>query len=427
MTAKRATAISLLIAGLISSIQIISVAQFWDFQVDHGLARSVVDGIMPYDENGFEASGLKRIGVTGLGHPPSTIFYFLPFAFFSLETAYLIFSVMMLSALAWCVKICLDLTETFSYNRWLAICGLLQICPFMRLHLNLGQLSVFICLLLLLAMQCFKNNKAINSGIFWGMACSIKFFPGFLLVFFVRNFKARLFLMAGSVFIGNVLFMSMIWPWSAWELFFCRQAPIAEAWLGNITNHSVHGVVLRSYFPSWISKAVPISESIILSTIISIILWILYAICCRKWITAQTFHENRTGGIVYMGALGLLLSPFASQWAWPHYQIFYLLPMIILARDSFLDSLNVKQFLNLERGKVLRIFEMSSVGLLLMSMFLPLSLAGTFQRQIFDGEDQYWTLASMVILENITWVAIVFSSLSLVYRCLLEERHYKNI
>ena len=58
-----------------------------------------------------------------------------------------------------------------------------------KFTLTLGQINLFILFLITATYYFFQNKKEILSGIFLGIATLIKIFPGFLIVFFIKEKK----------------------------------------------------------------------------------------------------------------------------------------------------------------------------------------------------------------------------------------------
>jgi hypothetical protein len=363
----------------------------WDFYVDYCSAKAFWTGINPYTPDGFHESGLSKMGPTGLGHPPCTPFIFLPYGALSLNTAYLIhtfFTVIIFYAV---IRLSLKMATALYEIKMplslisIAITSLLAHAPFFMDQIRLGQLSVFIAYFLLLSLWNYNHNRLWVAGFWWGLVCSIKFFPGiFLLLWLVRK-EWKLIFSATLTFLTIAFTMTLFWGWHSWLYFFKAQAKIVEMYIGNITNHSIHGVSLRFLQPSWETLAKPDKFSNLVSICMasSIILLMLYAIFCHF---KKNTHAHKPFALLLLGG------GICSQWSWSHYHILYFFPAVLLLASEWHKKWHK------------RISVMAIVLIYFGSLLVDSHSAGTLQRAVLSGN--YEPLSRLLFVEYASWLSL---------------------
>jgi hypothetical protein len=142
-------------------------------------ARAFWAGESPYDP-----AVLARAGLTGMGHPPTTFFWFLPLAGLDphpLNLALGTVTMVLLGAHAGL------LAFELGGARWLAAVPLLAAAilstEWMENHLELGQISMWIAFLYLGGWIALRRGRDVLAGVCLGAACTLKLFPGVMLVY----------------------------------------------------------------------------------------------------------------------------------------------------------------------------------------------------------------------------------------------------
>jgi hypothetical protein len=296
-----------------------------DLNVDLLTARAFLDHYSPFTEAGTLRSGLAAVGPGGHGHPPTTSFWFLPLGRMSLHAAGVV--------LGWVtiLSLLIELAAILSVlhypaplvTAWLMSCFILS-CSFMRYHLVVGQISGLIGFLYFAAWMYGRRGDDWLAGAALGIACTLKAFPGLMVVFFLLSCRWRVAAAAIGVYLVVAAYMTAGFGVSSWKLFLTQQGPIANLWMASIQNQSIHGIILRMFRPVCGPRGGLIREATLLSSLLaaSLIAFGLWTV--RRIVTLPAGFD-----VAY--ALFVVLSMVTSQWTWEHYSVIYVLPMLILA------------------------------------------------------------------------------------------------
>lgn len=296
-----------------------------DLNVDILTARAFLEHYNPYTAEGTLRSGLAPVGPTGHGHPPTTSFWFLPLAGKTVHTAGAILGWLTILTLP------LELAAILGALRfpaplvsaWLASCFVLS-CSFMRYHIQVGQISGLIGFLYFVAWLGGRRGDDVLAGAALGVACTLKAFPGLMVLSFLLALRWRAVAASLAVYLGVAAYMTAGFGVSSWKLFFSQQGPIADMWMCSIQNQSIHGIVLRMFRPVCGPHGPLIQEATIISTVLAMLL-----LAAGIWTVRRLVRTRRGFDAAY--ALFVVLSMVTSQWTWEHYTIIYVLPVLILA------------------------------------------------------------------------------------------------
>ena len=296
-----------------------------DLVADYKVATAYRDGYDPYSPAGARRSTLNRHGDTGFGHPPTTAFWALPLTRFDLVTANIVLGwltllmlLLELCALALALRCPAPLSTAFLGFSYLLTCS------FVTYHLSAGQWSEAIGFLICAAWLSLRRGRDALAGLCLGAACTMKLFPGVVVVFLLvaRRFRAAAW--AGAAYLAVAAVMTARFGFASWKVFLAVQGRIADQWLDNIQNQSVHGIVARLFFPTCGPRAghvIPAATA--LSTGISLAIAAALAWALRSRQRVALAFDLGYGAFV-------LLSLFTSQWTWEHYDVIFVLPMAIL-------------------------------------------------------------------------------------------------
>jgi hypothetical protein len=298
----------------------------WDLAVDHLTAQGFLDHVNPFTASGAEKLNLaQRFGNSGSGHPPTTSFWALPLARLSVEQAN--------SVVGWVTLLLLLLEFVGIFEAlgwpavlsasWLAFAYLMS-CNFMQYHIAVGQFSGVIGFLYFVSWRAGRRGEELLSGGALGLACTMKLFPGVILVLFAVQRRWQALGAAVGAFLAIAVIMTSRYGLAAWPFFLSKQSAIANSWMASLQNQSIHGVVLR-YLYHPVCKGggglAPVATA--LSAGISFGL-----IALAAWLAQGSARASRDAYDVSF-ALFVVLSVITSQWAWEHYTIIYVLPAAI--------------------------------------------------------------------------------------------------
>ena len=153
--------------------------------VDHRLARAWISDFNPYSQQGRVRAQLD-FTPSALGHLPSTAIWALPLASAELPSAAAALGAISLALLLIeILRICLTLGAPVPFaTAWLAF-SLVASSPVMRYHIAVGQLSMAIAFFIFGAWLCARRGQDVLAGLALGAACSMKPFPGIVVLYFL--------------------------------------------------------------------------------------------------------------------------------------------------------------------------------------------------------------------------------------------------
>lgn len=176
----------------------------WDFTVYHLAANAASEGENPYDrETLYALAGGQGIGYAGLPflYPPHVLRLLEPLAWFSHDTAKVVWLILKCAALEACVWIMIPL---LGFRRfWLPFAALhaaaIVYRP-VRLDLNSGNVAVFEMAMLYLSLLWWKRGRSGPAAALLALAGSVKIHPLLLALYplhlrdwrFMRGFAAGL-------------------------------------------------------------------------------------------------------------------------------------------------------------------------------------------------------------------------------------------
>lgn len=265
-------------------------------------------------------------------HPPATVLVALPFGLLDDSAAFLLWNSLSLLALLLSLGIIvreleLPLTsELFS----LLVCGFLVSEP-LFMHFVYGQINLLILWLLTLAWWADRRNRPWMAGLCVGIAASLKFFPGFLAVYFLGRKAGRAVAAAAVGFAGLNLLTAAILGTGAFRDYLAVGLPSAAAFRGAFGNASlpalwtkcfaatgIHGPAVSLWTAPWLAHALTAASWLILSAVV----WRSARQVDSEWARHRSFS---------LALIGMLL---ASPVTWEHYFVLLLLPLLWLTYRS---------------------------------------------------------------------------------------------
>jgi hypothetical protein len=294
-----------------------------DLVVDHSAARAFRDGYSPFSAEGARRAGLAALGPTGIGHPPTTSFWLLPLASVELSTAR--------QVVAW-TSVAMLAVE-IGVAAWLLgwplaaaplLFGFVASAPFFVYMARLGQVSQWIAFACFAAWWALRRGRPLLAGAALGAATTLKLFPAVLVLWLALTRRWRAFAAAVGVYMIVALVMTARFGLSSWAVFFAAQKQVADAWVANVANQSLHGVVQRLWASPACELPGPVApEALALSALLSLGLIVFAA--------SRTREDGSPGALDRGFAVFAVLAVLTSQWAWPHYNALLVLPAMIAA------------------------------------------------------------------------------------------------
>lgn len=297
----------------------------WDGKVDWFAAQGWWNHVDPYS-----AAQLRVIKLDALGHPPTTSFWFLPLAFLEIHRMSFALALFVTALLVahWTL-----LTEALAWPRQplarvatvLAGTAVTLSAPWMSYHLNLGQLSEIIALLIVAGWFFLRRGRDVAGGVALGLACTLKFFPGLLVLFLLLARRWRAVAAAVLAWLGVNAVMLSRYGVGSWLEFFRGNRILTEYWIGNIRNASIYGIVLRLFVPSCKGPSTSIPAATGIAVAISIV-----AVAFFWWLGRRRWRNPAAMDVPY--ALVSVAAYFFNPWIWEHYNVLLIFPVALAAQ-----------------------------------------------------------------------------------------------
>jgi hypothetical protein len=268
-------------------------------------------------------------------HPPTAVLLALPVASASDERAFLIWNLLCLLGLLLSVAILIRELQ-LPVNGTLVTC---LVCGFflsepIYIHFVLGQINLLLLPLLTVAWWADRRSWSLTAGGLIGVAAALKFFPAFLVVYFVgrRDWKAVAAVVAG--FVGVNLVALGFLGVDAYRDYLTLGLPSAASFQGAFGNASLPALWIKLFAPTGnYGPSVGLWQLPVLAPILTVAS--IIAVAGIVWWMARSaasdFERQRAFAVGLVGMLWL------SPVTWDHYFVLLLLPLAVvglLSRNS---------------------------------------------------------------------------------------------
>jgi hypothetical protein len=299
-------------------------AHEYDALADWKGARLFLLGQSPYS-----AEGLAAMGQGSMGHPPTTPFWYLPLAGFEKSVVAQLSSVLLFMLLPLHAFLCAnELKYPLPLVIALLVSSAVLTTSWFAYHFMVIQYSEPIAFCYVLAWWLLRRNRDAGAGVCLGAALTIKLFPGLLLILLLMARRFRALLAAVGTYLAIAAYMTRGYGLNSWLEFFEQQDGIARDWLGSLQNSSLPGLVVRLITPACQGQGHPSKRATLITLACSLVL-----VGLAWWSSRAHLKEARLGdarAIDLPFALFALLSAFLNAWAWEHYYVLAIQPLLIL-------------------------------------------------------------------------------------------------
>jgi hypothetical protein len=297
-----------------------------DALIDWKAARLAFQGKSPYTPE-----GLRYIGATIMGHPPTTSFWFLPLAEMEKATAAELVSLAVWFGLVIHVFLCArELKYPAPVPLTVLVCGAVLSTTWMVHHFHVIQLSEHIAFAYVVSWYYLRRGREIPAGIALGAAASLKLFPGLLFVMLLMGRRWKAFIAATATFLAILGVMLKFFGVQGWILFFEQSKPTADDWIGYVRNGSIHGIISRIGMPICTGDSIPSRTTTLVALAVSVVI-----LAAAIWLCWKPLKKSTTDwkSIDLPFALFTLLSVFLNAWAWEHYYVLIIHPMFVMGAE----------------------------------------------------------------------------------------------
>jgi len=301
-----------------------------DFTQDYIAANSLRDGNSLYGED------VTRLANEILGfdevpnfHPPFNALLFLPLSILTYKTAYIVLGA---------ISIILLLLINYLIVRGLEFSGewFLNITIFTLFWypviycLGIGQSSMIIAACLIGGWFCLRSEKEYVAGFLFAIATLMKLFPGLVLLYLVMSKNWRSFLaMIFFIILGLSVTALVVGLEDMWTYAIIIISKDVDEWGGFVLNHSVSGIITRSFgeHTGWTEPLIQIPHinSLLIIFLNSAIL--IYTILKMRVMAIKKELSDYVFSLTIVAML--LLSPIT----WGHIFPVLILPIGLLLRE----------------------------------------------------------------------------------------------
>lgn len=304
----------------------------YDGVIDWGGARQMLAGKDPYS-----VESLLEIGLSpkfGLGHPPTTLIWFYPLAGLDRDGMRLVFTVLTLLMLVAHVGL---VAHELKYPGWpwtpLLVSAAVFQTDWFKVHLMQVDLSELIAFLYALGWYFLRKRSDAAAGAAIGLACTLKLYPGVLVLFLVAGRRWRAVVGAAAAYVIFVLEVMRRLGLRGFAHFLEQTGSYADLWIADIRNASVMGIVHRLFVPVWshAPRAVR-TDATAIAAGISVLMLAGAWVVSRRHVRAASEPSNRPDQIDLPFALFSVLSMAPGPYQWEHYNVTLILPFMLLGR-----------------------------------------------------------------------------------------------
>lgn len=373
----------------------------YDLVVDWRGARAFVEGYNPYSEEGRRRAELTA---TGNGHPPTTLFWVIPLAPFSLKVAREV--LLQFNLLLLLMELAIIVREYRAPapwpTAWLAL-GLVLSCDWIDYLFFIGQLSQLIAFAYFLAWYSLRRGWDVRGGLAVGAACTLKIFPGVLLLLLALGRRWRALAAAAALYLAVAAVMTARFGFLAWPQFVQQLHGDADRWMASIQNQAIHGMVLRFFHP----VCEPRGPTLPLATAISTI-GALALLGGVAWLARKAGQTRERIDLPF--ALAAVLSVFTSNWAWEHYNVLFILPVV--TGLTYLWRLRGRRGL----GSGWTVVAATLLGLVLVTLPVPILEKAKLQSAYLQNPELHFRLHFFEALNMVPVIGLTLSLAVLLWR-----------
>lgn len=279
-----------------------------DFQVLYLAAKDFLSGLNFYQN--------KEI-FTGVGYPPTTLLFYLPFTIFQYNLAQTIFFALNLALVVATIYLSFKIVnqKPKTWHFLLALCLTLISFP-TKFTLGMGQNNLVSLSLILISFYAHKREKNSWAGIFLGLAISLKTIFGFFLIFYLIKKKYKLLVYVIITITVLFLISILIGGIGFYGYYFEKIIPP----LLNLTGREIY---YNQGLMGFISRLV--QDNNLRKIIWEMISFILIAIASFK--TLKTKNENLAFSLFIICLL------LIDSLSWQHHFVWLIFPFVVIGKE----------------------------------------------------------------------------------------------
>jgi len=362
---KKIIVIASFLAALMILMRVLFLGTYPDFDVYYAGSLRLFEGQNPYV--------VPRESINYV-YPPFTLLFFAPLTLFPLFLAskiWTILSLLFLFASLLLLSRILSMKITSSVFVMITIFSMLSF-P-VKFTLGMGQINLFILLLVLLGVYFLLSKKNVVSGVFFGTAITLKFFPLLILPYFLLKKKWRVlfysFVTIASFWLVSVLFVG-------WELqlYYVKNVlpGILNASQAAYYNQALSGFLVRIFGNTSLFDI----GKLIITCVLLVISFLVI------------FKRKRKENAIFEISIIITLSLIVNSFSWQHHFVWLILPFAVAFREVT------------KKGWVEKITLLIAFFLVAINIKNPGSLPTIAQSHVFFGTFLLWVLLLHLLIKK---------------------------
>ncbi|MBS0211331.1 MAG: sulfatase-like hydrolase/transferase [Planctomycetes bacterium] len=268
-------------------------------------------------------AGSQRVFVNVNAHPPTSVLMTLPFGWLEYRRAFLLWNLLSLAAvvaLGWLVS-----RDAWRGGRFQALWPVMALMgsPLFQ-HVSMGQLTIWVLVLLVGADRAARAGRHRQAGVWLGTAIALKWFPAFLLLYFLARRRWSTLWVAGGCFLLWNLAALLLFGSSTYRDFFGQSLPEVLSYCDWWGNQSLLAFWFK-LFAGWSGQTAPLfycpplawtGAVVSVGAVAGLVAWLAWR------------ERDDPGGASFAAAVVAmtLLSPIC----WNHYLLLLMTPLVLL-------------------------------------------------------------------------------------------------
>lgn len=259
---------------------------------------------------------------TGVGYPPNTLLFYLPFTVLPYFSAQNTFTVISLLSLFGIIYFSLKLIDKKHKWQEFTLFSALALISFpTKFSFGMGQNNLIVFLLLLFSYIFYKRDKNIWAGILSGISISLKPVLGFLMLFFLLKRKWKLIIAVAVTVVLFIVISGFISSFDLYKYYVTTVIPplLQPAGKEIYYNQGIIGFISR------------ITSNLILRSYLSYLISFVVVVY-TLWLTCKKADENMQFSL-FITTLLLI-----DKLSWQHHFVWLIFPFLVLAKKANLKE-----------------------------------------------------------------------------------------
>jgi alpha-1,2-mannosyltransferase len=255
-------------------------------------------------------------------NPPITLWLFTPLVHFNHRTAVIIWTT--LSLIAGLISAGIAFNQAFS-SKFLKENSLSLYLVYLSLfssfiNIAIGQIGNFLSFFIMVGYHFYLKKRNVLAGIFWGFIIAVKFFPGLLFFYVLKQGRFKVFAFMVASFLITCLIPLLAYGPTIYQQYYSMMTQVL--WYGDNWNASIYGFIFRVL----IDTPAHAKSFVLVKTVYVISFFILLIGYLKKLGPSEINHQINHQPFALTLVMMLLMSPFG----WLYYFSLLVFPLALI-------------------------------------------------------------------------------------------------